>query len=63
LTKDEIGNYLDLPDPSINTLFIDDVEIHTTTYQDVEYEYYVLKLSMEGDNMPNFTDDIALNYS
>lgn len=63
LPKDDSGNYLELPDPSNNSLLIDDVEIHTTTYLDVEYEYYILRLSQGGGDMPNFTDDIGLNYS
>ena len=63
LPKDENGNYLDLPDPDNNKLLIDDVEIKTTTYLDVEYEYYVLKLNQGGGSPPNFTDDISVNYS
>jgi len=63
LPKDESGNYLDLPDPSNNTLLIDDVEIKTTTYLDVEYEYYILKLNQGGGDKPKFTDDINVNYS
>ncbi len=63
LPKDANGNYLDLPDPDNNTLLIDDVEIKTTTYLDVEYEYYVLRLNQGGGNMPKFTDNISINYS
>lgn len=63
LPKDENGNYLDLPEPDDNTLLIDDVEIKTTTYLDVEYEYYILRLNQGGGDMPKFTDDININYS
>ena len=38
----------DLPDPDQNTLLIDLVETFTTTYFDVEYEYYVLKVNQGG---------------
>ena len=63
LPKDENGNYLDLPDPDNNTLLIDDVEIMTTTYLDVEYEYYILRLNQGGGEKPEFTDNINVNYS
>lgn len=63
LPKDESGNYMPLPDPANNTLLIDDVEIKTTTYLDVEYEYYILKLNQGAGNKPNFTDNISINYS
>ena len=63
LPKDENGNYLDLPDPDNNTLLIDDIEIKTTIYLDVEYEYYILRLNQGGGNMPEFTDNISINYS
>jgi len=63
LPKDDNGNYLDLPDPDNNTLLIDAVEIKTTTYLDIEYEYYILRLNQGGGSMPNFTDDIGINYS
>jgi len=63
LPKDENGNYLDLPDPDNNALLIDDVEIKTTTYLDVEYEYYILRLNQGAGNTTNITDDISVNYS
>lgn len=64
LPQDENGNYLPLPDPDDNALLISAVEILTTTYLDVEYEYYVLKINQgQGDYSPNFTDDIRLVYS
>jgi len=63
LPKDESGNYLDLPDPNNNSLLIDAVEIKNTTYLDVDYEYYILKLNQGGGNQPHFTDNIYINYS
>ena len=64
LPQDENGNYLPLPDPDDNELLIDAVETYTTTYLDVVYEYYVLKINQgQGTYSPNFTDDIRLVYS
>ncbi len=63
LPKDDNGNYLDLPDPGNNTLLIDDIEIKTTTHLDVEYEYYILRISQGGGTSPNFTDNVKINYS
>ena len=63
LPQDAEGNYLALPDPDNNTLLIDAVEMHTATYVDVVYEFYILKLNQGGGEAPNFTDDVRLNYS
>lgn len=63
LPKDDNGNYLDMPDPSNNKLLIDAVETKTTTYLDVEYEYYILKINQGGGDKPHFTDNININYS
>ena len=53
----------ELPDPGQNTLLIDLVETFTTTYFDVEYEYYVLKVNQGGsDNSPNFSDKVRVSY-
>ncbi len=53
----------DLPDPDQNSLLIDLVETFTTTYFDVEYEYYVLKVNQGGsDNSPNFSDKVRVSY-
>ena len=38
----------ELPNPDQNSLLIDLVETFTTTYFDVEYEYYVLKINQGG---------------
>ena len=53
----------DLPDPDQNSLLIDLVETFTTTYFDVEYEYYILKVNQGGsDNSPNFSDKVRVSY-
>ena len=53
----------DLPDPDQNSLLIDLVETFTTTYFDVEYDYYVLKVNQGGsDNSPNFSDKVRVSY-
>lgn len=64
LPQDENGNYLALPDPDNNTLLIDAVDTYTTTYQEADYEYYILQIAEgESDYNPNFTDLIELVYS
>lgn len=55
LPQDEAGN--------LNTLLIDAVEQRTTTYLDVEYVYYILKLNQGGGEAPHFCDDVRVNYS
>lgn len=68
LPTDENGDYLDMPDPESNTMLIDalldgTIETHTTTYQDTEYEYYVLRLNQGGgEDMPYFSNDVRVNY-
>lgn len=63
LPQDENGNYLDLPDPDNNTLLIDDVEEHTTVYQETDYKYYILRLNQGGgEASPYFVDDVRINY-
>ena len=53
----------DLPDPDQNSLLIDLVETFTTTYFDVEYDYYVLKVNQGGsDNSPIFSDKVRVSY-
>ncbi len=46
-----------------NTLLMDVVETHVTTYFDVEYTYYILKLNEGGGDSPNFSDDVRVNYA
>lgn len=56
------GEYLDLPDPDLNTLLIDAVETFTAEYRDVEYEYYALKLNQGGGATPYASDTVNINY-
>ncbi|MDG5493057.1 FKBP-type peptidyl-prolyl cis-trans isomerase [Psychroserpens sp. SPM9] len=64
LPQDDEGNYLPLPDPDTNTLLIDAVETHFTTFEEADYEYYILRINQgEGEYSPNFSDDIRLVYS
>ncbi|WP_138434718.1 FKBP-type peptidyl-prolyl cis-trans isomerase [Winogradskyella algicola] len=56
------GEYLDMPDPENNTLLIDAVEILTTEYFDVQYEYYVLRINNGEGQSPNFTDRVEVRY-
>ena len=41
----------ELPNPDQNSLLIDLVETFTTTYFDVEYEYYVLRINQGGSEI------------
>lgn len=53
-----------LPDPSNQSLLIDAVETHTTTYLEVEYEYYVLRIRQGGGaEQPHFSDDVRVQYT
>ena len=53
----------ELPNPNQNSLLIDIVETLTTTYFDVEYEYYILKINQGGsENSPNFSDKVRVSY-
>ncbi len=63
LSKDSDGNYNELENPEETTLLIDAVETIPTTFLDVDYEYYILKLNQGGGDNPKFTDDIRINYS
>tara|TARA_S200000501_G_scaffold370734_1_gene412454 strand:+ start:1021 stop:1995 length:975 start_codon:yes stop_codon:yes gene_type:complete len=52
-----------LPNPNENSLLIDLVETLNTTYFDVEYEFYVLKINQGGsENSPNFSDKVRVSY-
>tara|TARA_B100001113_G_scaffold182919_1_gene149905 strand:- start:2430 stop:3407 length:978 start_codon:yes stop_codon:yes gene_type:complete len=56
----EDGN---LPDPDQNTMLIDDIEIFTTTYFDIEYEYYILRINQgASETSPNFSDRVRVNF-
>ena len=63
LPRDTNGNFLPLPNPTTNTLLIDAVDSYTTSYLDVQYVYYVLKINEGGGDRPHFCDNIRLNYS
>ena len=53
----------ELPNSSENSLLIDVVETLTTTYFDVEYEFYILKLNQGGsEDSPNFSDKVRVSY-
>jgi len=62
LPQDADGNYLDMPDPDQNTLLMDDVEILTTEYLEVSYEYYILRLNQGSGESPAFTDAVRVQY-
>lgn len=50
-----------LPDGS--TLLIDAVETKTTTFEDADYEYYILRLNQGlGDSSPSFADSVYAEY-
>tara|TARA_A100001234_G_scaffold18512_1_gene14721 strand:- start:1584 stop:2561 length:978 start_codon:yes stop_codon:yes gene_type:complete len=53
----------ELPNPDQNSLLFDLVETKTTTYFDVEYEYYILKINQGGSEVsPNFSDRVRVSY-
>lgn len=62
LPQDDNGDYLDLPNPDQNTLLIDAIETKFTTYLEVDYEYYILRLNQGGGEAPKFTDQIRVRY-
>jgi len=50
--------------PSDATLLMTDVELKTTTYLDVEYEYYILEIKQgEGASSPRFCDKVRVKYA
>ncbi|TPV33895.1 hypothetical protein FJ651_06965 [Paucihalobacter ruber] len=66
LPKDDNGNYLPLPDPNENRILWGDANLvtKTTTFQDVEYTYYILNLNQgSGEGRPNFSDAVRVRYS
>lgn len=64
LPQDIDGNYLPLPDPVNNNLLSEDVLERTTTFADIEYKYYILKLNQGGgEDSPKFTNDVRINYT
>jgi FKBP-type peptidyl-prolyl cis-trans isomerase FkpA len=66
LPKDDNGNYLPLPDPNDNRILWGDANLvtKTTTFQDIEYTYYILNLNQgSGESRPNFSDNVRVRYS
>lgn len=66
LPKDDNGNYLEMPDPENNQMLSVAVDIDnpkTTTYQEVEYQFYILELNEGGGENPNFSDNVRMNYN
>src|SRR5690606_20602261 len=66
LPKDDEGNYI-YEVPEGHTLLSDafdngNLEVKTTLYEEVNYEYYILKLNQGGGKSPTFADDVRLNY-
>jgi FKBP-type peptidyl-prolyl cis-trans isomerase FkpA len=50
--------------PSGTALLMSAVETKTTTYLDVEYDYYILKIKQgSGATSPRFCDKVRVNYS
>ena len=50
--------------PPNTSLLMDAVEVKSTTYLEVDYEYYILKIKQgEGESSPNFCDKVRVNYS
>ena len=68
LPKDDDGTYLALPDPENNRLLSDELgeggklKVYSTSYQEADYQYYVLELNEGGGNDVFHTDDIRINY-
>lgn len=49
--------------PDGHTLLIDAVETRVTTFEDTEYEYYILKINQGGgEASPDFTDKVRVEY-
>lgn len=66
LPKGENGNFLAMPDPDINQMLSEAVDIDnpkTGLYQDVTYQYYILVLNEGGGENPHFCDNVRLNYN
>ncbi len=66
LPKDGSGNYLEMPNPDVNQMLSVAVDVNnpkTTTFQDVQYQFYILELNEGGGFNPNFSDDVRINYN
>ncbi|WP_299101186.1 hypothetical protein [uncultured Winogradskyella sp.] len=62
LEMDDNGDYLPMPNPDQNTMLIDAVVEHTTTYLEADYVYYVLNINQGGGGEPKFTDEVRVRY-
>lgn len=50
--------------PDGTTLLIDAVETKETVFLETDYEYYILRLNQGGgEDMPNFSDNIRINFA
>jgi hypothetical protein len=50
--------------PVDHTMLIDDIESRMTSFSDVDYDYYILRINQGGGTeQPNFAGNIRLNYS
>lgn len=50
--------------PADHTLLADVVEEKTTSFAEIDYVYYILRINQGGgEEMPHFSDDVRLNYS
>ncbi len=53
----------EIPNPDENSLLIDIVQTFTTTYLDIEYDYFILKINQGGsETSPNFSDKVRVSY-
>lgn len=48
--------------PDGYTLLMDAVITKSTIYEDVDYDYHILKINQGGGEAPNFSDRVRLNY-
>lgn len=49
--------------PAGQTLLISAIETRTITFEEAQYEYYILKLNQGGgEDSPNFTDKVRVEY-
>lgn len=48
--------------PDGHTLLMQAVETYTSTFEETEYEYYILRLNQGGGEAPNFTDRVFVRY-
>ena len=52
-----------LPNSEQNSLLIDLIETHSTTYLETDYEFYILRINQGGgDTSPYFCDSVRVSY-